>query len=509
VSRSADRQARRERRKRSPLETLPFRPLENPLPPVEMLSPEQEQRIHEASMQILEQFGLDFIDAEALAIFEAAGARVDHAAQHVWLDRGLVLEAIAKAPASFTLHARNPARNLTVGGRHINFLPCLGTPFVSDLDKGRRPGTLAACEDLIRLVQLCTPLHGAGGYICTPQDLPVPVRHLEMDRAQYRLSDRTTISPAYNRGVADDCIAMAAIIFGGENKLRQQAVLTSLVNVNSPLRYDSGMTSSLIAYARAGQPLIVTPFILAGAMSPISMAGAVAQQNAEALAGIALTQLVNPGVPVIYGSFTTNTDMATGGPAFGTPESAWGTFAGAQLARRYRLPYRNSGGLTTSKLADAQAAYETQMCLWPNVMSHTNYVLHAAGWLEGGLVASFEKLIIDVEQLAMFQHLLGGAEISDATLALDSIREVGPGGHHFGTAHTIARYASEFFLPIVADRQNIGAWQDAGAMDAARRAYNIWTELLASYEPPPLDPGVAEALNEFVARRRRELGHPA
>jgi trimethylamine--corrinoid protein Co-methyltransferase len=265
------------------------------------------------------------------------------------------------------------------------------------------------------------------------------------------------------------------------------------------------MTGGMITYAHGGQPIVMTPFILAGAMSPITMAAAVAQQNAEALAGIALTQLVNPGVPVIYGGFTTNTDMVTGGPAFGTPEGAWAFFAGAQLARRYRLPYRGSGGLNTSKVPDAQASYETQMCLWPTVMSHTNYIMHAAGWLEGGLVASFEKLLIDVEGLAMMQHLFGGVEVSAETLALDSIAEVGPGGHHFGTAHTLARYQDAFYRPILSDRQNIGVWQDQGGLDAARRANRLWKELLQSYEPPPIDSGVEQELREYVERRTREL----
>ena len=250
---------------------------------------------------------------------------------------------------------------------------------------------------------------------------------------------------------------------------------------------------------------MVTTFRLDGAMRPINMAAAVAQQNAEALDGIALDPLVNPGVPISYGGFTTNTDMASGSPAFGTPEGAWAFFAGAQLARRYGLPYRGSGGLNTSKVPDAQAAYETQMCLWPTVLSHTNWLQHAAGWLESGLVCSYEKLVLDVEGLAAMQHLMQPVEVSDATLALDMIREVGPGGHHFGTTHTAARYQNEFFRPILADRQNIGMWEEQGSQDAAQRAARLWRELLASYEQPPVDPAVEEELREFVSRRKREL----
>jgi trimethylamine--corrinoid protein Co-methyltransferase len=509
LNRTSDRRSaradRREQRRRSPLEALPFRALHNPLPPVELLSPEQIEQIHAASMRILEEVGIDFLDAEAVDIWQAAGAKVDHSAQHVWLDRGLVLDAVAKAPAQFTLRARNPARSVPVGGNHSIFSVTSGTAFVSDLDNGRRTGTLADMHNLMRLVHMCPPLHVLESQVTEPQDLPVPIRHLERGLAIFTLSDKPVAQAAHGRVVATDCLNMAAIVFGGHDEIKKQPVFVSVVNANSPLRYDTSMIGGIITYARGGQPIVMTPFILAGAMSPITMAAAVVQQNAEALAGIALTQLVNPGVPVIYGGFTTNTDMATGGPAFGTPEGAWAFFAGAQLARRYRLPYRGSGGLNTSKVPDAQAAYETQMCLWPTVMSHTNYIMHAAGWLEGGLVASFEKLLIDVEGLAMMQRLFGGVEISAETLAIDSIAEVGPGGHHFGTAHTLARYQDEFYRPMLSDRQNVGVWQDQGGLDVAQRANRLWKELLRSYEPPPIDPGVEQELREYVARRTREL----
>src|SRR5689334_19774993 len=402
------------------------------MPPVEMLSAEQIEQIHDTSMRILEEIGLDFLDDEALDIWEQAGAKVDRAAQHAWIDRGIILEAVSKAPSEFTLRARNPAKSLHIGGNSIVFVNASGTAFASDLDGGRRPGTFDDMRNLMKLVHMCNPIHVLESQITEPQDLPVQVRHLERGRSIFTLSDKVVAQAAHGRSVAADCLAMAAIVFGGADELRRKPAFAAIVNANSPLRWDTSMLGGLITYARGGQPLVVTPFILAGAMSPITMAAAVAQQNAEALAAIALTQLVNPGVPIVYGGFTTNTDMTSGSPAFGTPEGAWAFFAGAQLARRYGLPYRGSGGLNTSKVPDAQAAYETQMCLWPTVMSHTNYVMHAAGWLEGGLVASFEKLILDVEGLAMMQRLFGGVEISDDTLALDSIAAVGPGGHHFG-----------------------------------------------------------------------------
>lgn len=505
MNRTDRRAARREQRKRSPLEQLPFRPFTNALPPVEMLSAEQLERIHDTSMRILEEVGIDFLDDEALDIWEAAGAEVDRKSQHVKMDRDLVLEAVAKAPAAFTLRARNPNKSIHVGGNTTVFVSTSGTAFVSDYDHGRRPGTLADLHNLARIVHMCNPIHVLESQITEPQDVPVTARHLVRGEAIFTLSDKVVAQAAHGRSVASDCLNMAAIVFGGLEAIKREPVFAAIINANSPLRYDTSMLGGIITYARGGQPTVVTPFILAGAMSPITMAAAVAQQNAEALAGIALAQLVNPGCPIIYGGFTTNTDMASGSPAFGTPEGAWAFFAGAQLARRYGLPYRGSGGLNTSKVPDAQAAYETQMCLWPNVMAHTNWLQHAAGWLESGLVCSFEKLILDVEGLAMMQHLFGGTEVSDPTLALDSIKEIGPGGHHFGTLHTLERYQSEFYRPIVSDRLSIGQWEDAGSPDAAQHAHRVWKELLQNYEPPPIDPGVAQELHEYVERRTQEL----
>jgi trimethylamine--corrinoid protein Co-methyltransferase len=338
-----------------------------------------------------------------------------------------------------------------------------------------------------------------------PQDLPVPTRHLDQVYSQFTLSDKALISPARSRETALDCVEMAAIVFGGPDEMQQQPVQLGIINVNSPLRYDSSMLGGLITYARYGQPVVITPFILAGAMSPITMAAALAQQNAEALAGVALTQLVNPGWPVIYGGFTTNIDMQTGSPAFGGPEGALALFAGAQLARFYGLPYRGSGSLNNSKIPDAQASYETQMTLWPAIMAHTNLIHHSAGWLEAGLVFSFEKFMLDLEGLLMMYRLLDGIEVTEETLALDWVAEVGPGGHHLGTAHTMARFRSEFHLPLISDRQNYEAWVEQGSLDAGQRAHRLWKELLASYEPPPIDPAVEDALRDYVARRKREV----
>ncbi len=495
---------RRERHP-SPLADKSFGCLKNPLAPVEMLSEEQLEQIHNASLQILEEIGIQFLDTEALDIWSQAGARVDRERQHVWIDRGLLMEAVNQAPAEFTLKARNPERSLRIGGNNINFATVGAVPYYSDLEVGRRPGTLSDFRRMVRLTQMCHPIHMVEGLLLEPQDVAVPVRHLEKGLSHFTLSDKTGTTAAHGRTVAEDYVNLAAIVFGGRENIQREPVFASNVNANSPLRYDERMLGALITYARNGQPCIVTPFILAGAMSPITMAAAIAQQNAEALAGVALTQLVNPGVPVVYGGFTTNIDMQSGSPAFGTPEGALALICGAQLARRYGLPYRGSGGLNNSKLPDAQAAYETQMSLWPAVLAHANIILHSAGWLEAGLVCSMEKFILDVEGLAMMHRFLQGLEITDETLALDSIADVGPGGHHFGTAHTLGRYLTEFYLPIVSDRQNYDNWLDNGALDAAHRAHQVAKELLQRYEQPPLDPATEEALQDFVTRRKREL----
>jgi trimethylamine--corrinoid protein Co-methyltransferase len=503
--RSAERKrARRRNRQNSDLAGKPFRHLTNPFSPVEVLSEEQIERIHNASMRIIEEMGIDFLDDEALSLWEAAGAKVDRDERHVWADRDLVLEMVAQAPAEFSLRARNPEHTLHIGGNNINFATVGAAPYYSDLESGRRPGTIADFRRMVKLAQYCGPIHMVEGLMVEPQDVPVQERHLEKWFSQLTLSDKTHTTAAHGQEIATDYVNMAALVFGGHEAIRARPVFASNVNANSPLRFDERMLGALIVYAQHGQPTVITPFILAGAMSPVTMAAAIAQQNAEALAGIALTQLVKPGSPVIYGGFTTNVDMQSGSPAFGTPEGALALFCGAQLARRYNLPYRGSGGLNNSKIPDAQAAYETQMSLWPAVLAHANVILHSAGWLEAGLVCSMEKFILDVEGLAMMHHFLAGLEVTDETLALETIAEVGPGGHHFGTAHTLARYRDAFYQPIVSDRQNYENWRDSGAKDAAQRAHEKANDFREAYERPPLDPAVEEALREYVRMRKAE-----
>jgi trimethylamine---corrinoid protein Co-methyltransferase len=485
-----------------PLLNIPFRPPHNARPPYNWLDPEALERLHLASLDILENIGIDFLDREALDIWQKAGAEVDHATQHVRIDRNLVMEAIVTAPPVFRWRARNPAHDVVIGGRTITFGPCGGMAYVADLDHGRRPGTMVDYENLLRLSQACHALHFAAWEQVTPQDIPVNSRHLHRVRAGFMLTDKVVMEGAHGRIITADTLEMMRMVYG---TLDGDPVTGDVINVNSPLRYDDRMLGGLITYARAGQVTFITPFILAGAMSPVTMAAALAQQNAEVLAGVALTQLVRPGAPVIYGGFTANIDLRSGSPSLGTPEGAWAHLVGGQLARNYNLPYRGSGSLTNSQVADAQAAYESAWSLWPAVLAHTNLIMHAAGWVDGGLTVSFEKFIVDLENLAMFQHFLAGFTIDETSLALDVIAEVGPGGHHLGTAHTLERYRNAFYPSSLADRQGYDAWAAGGGENTARRANRIWKEMLVQYEQPSLDPAVAEALDDYVARREREL----
>lgn len=496
------RSARRSQKPDSPLVKQPFRLLRNPFPPLEMLDAEGLEKLHQASLHILENIGIVFMDPEALDQWARAGACVDHASQMVRIDRGLLMELVGRAPSNFTWRARNPERNMPVGGNVITFAANGGMAYASSLDFGRRPGTLADHENFVRLSHVCNVIHYNGGEPVAIQDFHPSIRHLKRMYADFTLTDKALLEDAHGRVISQDVVDMTRMVYGD---LDEGPVLGGVINVNSPLRYDDRMTGGLVTFARHGQVNIITPFILAGAMSPITIPAALAQQNAEALAGIALAQIIRPGAPVIYGGFTTNVDMKSGSPAFGTPEGAWALLVGAQLARRYNLPYRGSGSLNTSKVPDAQAAYETMWTMWPAFLAHTNFILHAVGWLEGGLTASYEKFVMDAEMLAMFYHFSQGLEINDDTLALDMIELVGPGGHHFDTPHTQSRYTDAFFDSALGDRQGYDNWRARGARDAYQRANGLWKEVLAAYEPPHLDPGIEEGLRQFVEKRSREL----
>jgi trimethylamine--corrinoid protein Co-methyltransferase len=460
--------------------------------------------IHEASMQILENTGLRFLDERAMDLWQRAGAKVDRAGQHVWPDRGLIMEQIVKAPSGFTLRARNPARNRFLGENAINFFPNAGMVFATDLDRGRRPGTEADWITSAKLIQATNVMHFAPLMPVVMHDVPVHKRHLVEFINATIYSDKPLLGIAHGNIIPQDAIDMAKIVHGGLDS--DQGPLTgSIINVNSPLVYDDRMLGGMITFAQSKQFIVVTPFILAGAMSPVTLLGAIAQQNAEALAGLALLQLVNPGTPSIYGGFTTNVDMKSGAPAFGTPEGAWALFLGAQLARHYGLPYRGSGALNTSNVADAQGAAESLWSLWPCVLAHTNFIMHAVGWLESGLTVSFEKFVMDVENVAMMQYMLQGPEWTKDALALDSIHEVGPAGHFFGTQHTQDRYQDAFYPPFLHDRRNHGAWLEDGGEDMLTRANKLWKEVVANYEKPALDEGILDGLRDYVGRRSAEL----
>lgn len=505
-TRKRARSSGRKAQPKSPYFTIPYhQELRNEWPPYEVASPEKLEEIHEASMHILENTGIRFMDEEAMVLWEKAGAKVDRATQHVWPARGLIMELVAKAPSSFRFRSRNPERTRLIGENAINFFPNAGMVFATDLKRGRRPGTRDDYLALAKLIQMTNVIHFAPLMAIVMHDVPVPEKHLQNFYIGLTHTDKPAMSVSHGRIIVEDNIKMAKIVFGDDLKPEEGPVTGGVINVNSPLVYDDRMLGGMMTFAKHGQFVIVTPFILAGAMSPVTIAAALAQQNAEALAGIALLQLVNPGTPVIYGGFTTNVDMKSGAPAFGTPEGAWALFIGAQLARRYGLPYRGSGSLNTANVPDAQAMAESLWSLWPCVLSHTNLIVHAVGWLESGLTVSMEKFVMDVENLAMMQHFLQGPEWDGNVFALDAIDEVGPAGHHFGTAHTQERYATAFYPSFLADRRNFGTWAEAGSEDITQRAHKLWQMVIKAYRQPEMDTAVHQALLDFMAKRKQEL----
>jgi trimethylamine--corrinoid protein Co-methyltransferase len=485
---------------------LAWRQPKNPLPPIELLQPDQIEAIHDTSLRILEEVGMDFLHPEALDLLRRAGADVEAGGERVRFERGLIEEAMAQAPCELRLHARNPVRHLEIGGNNLTFGTVASPPNVSDLAGGRRVGNYADYCDLLRLAQSLNIVHFFSGYPVEPVDLPPETRHLDCLAAFVTLSDKAFHAYSLGRARILDALEIVRIARGIDHAtLGREPSLFTIVNTSSPLRLDGPMIEGVIEMARHNQLVVITPFTLSGAMAPATLAGALAQQNAEALAGMTLAQLANPGAPVAYGGFTSNVDMKTGAPAFGTPEYTRAALIGAQLARRYRVPYRSSNA-NAANLVDAQAAYESEMSLWGAVMGHANIVLHAAGWLEGGLCASFEKMIVDAELLQMLAEFLRPVEVNADTLALDAVREVGPGGHFFGAAHTLARYETAFYNPILSDWRNFETWQEDGARSATERAHRIYKDILAQFEPPPLDAAIAEELADFVARRKQEGG---
>jgi trimethylamine--corrinoid protein Co-methyltransferase len=471
---------------------------------MQLVSADELEAIHRTSLTILEEIGMDFLNAEARDILLRAGAKVE--GLRVRMDRGLIEQAIATAPEEFTLHARNPSHDVRFGGDWVAFPQMASAPNCTDADRGRRPGTQQDFRDLLKLAQSFNILHLTGGYPVEPVDLHASVRHLDCLSDFVRLTDKAFHAYSLGRGRILDGIEIARIGRGiPHEQLEREPSLFSIINSSSPLRLDDPMLQGMIEMSGRNQIIVMTPFTLAGAMAPVTIVGAVAQQNAEALAGIAFTQLVRPGAPVAYGGFTSNVDMKSGAPAFGTPEYMKAQILGGQLARRYRVPYRTSN-VCAANTVDAQAAYESVFSLWGAIMGGGNFVMHSAGWLEGGLSCSFEKLVLDVDLLQMVAEFVEPLVVDDDTLAMDAIREVGPGGHYFGARHTQARYRAAFYAPLLSDWRNYETWQEAGSPTAMDKANRLWKDVLAAYEAPPLDPAVDEELAAFVAKRKAEGG---
>lgn len=504
--RSGGRQARAAKRK-SVAENhfdAAWRQMKNPYPPIRQFSEDEIEAIHSATMTVLSEVGIKVHSPEAREFYGTAGMTEgeDHV---IRFDPDLLLDLIAQAPAEFTLYSRNGTHDLIIGGNNVAISTAGGTPNFSSLQEPRHPGTQADFDNILRVAQSFDVIHMAGVPV-EPQDIPSNLRHYGMVRSAITLTDK--ISGVYFRGrqVVADSFEMLRIAHGlSHDEFINTPVSLSVANSNSPLQLDHLMCAGIIDAARAGQMMILTPFTLAGAMAPVTIPGALVMQNAEALSGLALSQIVRPGAPVCYGSFTSNVDMKTGAPAFGTPEYVRAAFASGQLARRYGLPLRSSAP-TASNAPDAQAAYESQMSLWGAVMGGANIVLHGAGWLEGGLVFSAEKMIIDIEVLQMFAELFKPLQVNDATLGLEAIRDVGHGGHFFGTQHTLERFETAFYSPLLSDWSNFENWTERGSVDATTRANKIFHDRIAAHEPPPLDPSRLEEIDDFIARRTAEGG---
>ncbi len=504
--------SRRKGRSTAERSRLPLqRPLAQPrMPykPTDVVSADELEMIHDASMQILEEIGMDFLDAEARSLLSAAGARIEPGSTRVRFDREMVIETIKTAPASFTFHSRNPNNSLVIGGDYMAFGSVASAPNVFDMDNGRRTGNHADYKNLIRLAQMLNSVHFLAGYPVEPIDLHASIRHLDATFDALTLSDKPLHAYSLGRQRNRDCLEMVRIARGIDDEtLEREPSIFTVINSSSPLRLDIPMLHGIMEYSSRNQIVVLTPFTLAGAMAPVTLAGALALQNAEALAGIAFTQIVRAGSPVVYGGFTSNVDMQSGAPAFGTPEYMRTAMIGGQLARRYNLPYRSSN-VCAANAVDAQAAYESVFSLWGAIMGGVNMLMHGAGWMEGGLHAGYEKMIIDADLLHMVSAFTEPPVVDEASLGLEAIRDVGPGGHFFGTQHTQDRFRTAFHKPMISDWRNYESWEEAGSPQAPNRANLIWKEMLAAYEPPPIDDAVREELQAFVDRRHSEGGVP-
>ncbi len=496
--RSGGRAARRESRAAKVTAAAPY--LIRGIPCQEVLNEEGLARIEANADQLLQDIGIEFRDDdEVLNLWRDAGADVRD--QRVRFPKGLLRQLIATAPAQFTQHARNPARNVEIGGDNIVFAPVYGPPFVRDMDGGRRYGTIEDFRNFVKLAYLSPHIHHSGGTVCEPVDLPVNKRHLDMVYSHIKLSDKPFMGSVTAPERAQDSVDMAKLVFGDEF-VEHNVVMVNLINANSPLLFDGTMLGALKVYARHHQACVVSPFILSGAMSPVTVAGTLSQLLAEAMAGVALTQIIRPGVPVIFGTFVSSISMQSGAPTFGTPESNLLLLGAAQLARRLNLPFRSGGTLCASKVTDAQAAYESANTLQATMNGGVNFVLHGAGWLEGGLCSSYEKFVMDCDQLGMMAVYAKGVDLSENGQAMDAIHEVGPGGHFLGCDHTQRNFEQAFYISGIADNNSVEQWEIDGSLDATARANGLWKQMLADYMAPELDPAIDEALGEFITNKK-------
>ena len=503
------RRARRSPRESNSIRQLPYRHLRNPYPPMLIASEDEIESIHLASLELLSNTGMRFLLPEAREILKQTGAMTSPDSQRVRFDPDLLMQLVSKAPASFTLHARNPVHSLYFGENSVNFSMVASTPNVSCLDQGRRTGNFQDYCNLLKLGQSLNTTHLIAGYPVEPIDLPPATRHLDAIASLGRLTDKPLYAYALGDVRIDDGLEIAKIVRGiDETTLHHQPSLITIVNANSPLQYDIPMLQGVLSMIRRGQPVVFTPFTLSGAMAPVTIAGALVQQNAEALAGIAFAQAVNPGCPVMYGSFTSNVDMKSGSPAFGTPEYVKATIISGQLARKYKIPLRASNA-NASNAPDAQSIYESQMSIWSCINGHVNLIMHGLGWLEGGLCANYEKVILDAEMLQMMSEFLQPLSFADDDLAVKAIDEVGPGNHFFQSPHTMQRYENAFYNPLVSDWSNFETWQENGEKTATQRANKIWKQMLEEYQQPSLERDREEQLNEFIEKRKARGGAPA
>ena len=500
--RGSAREARRAKRAIASTQSVPY--ITRNVPVYEMASEELLTTIETNAETLLEETGIDFRDDQAtLSLFEKAGAKID--GERVRFPRNMCREIIqASAPRMYVQHARNSQRSVKIGDNHCVLVPAYGPPFVHDLDKGRRYATLEDFENFTKLTYSTPSMHHSGGTLCEPVDVPVNKRHLDMIYSHLRWSDKPFMGSVTAPERAQDTVDMAKLVFG-EDFVDKNCVITSLINANSPMTFDSTMLGAARVYAENNQATVISPFILSGAMSPVTVVGTCTQILAEALAGITFTQLIRPGAPVIFGTFSSAISMQSGAPTFGTPEPSMVLYIMAALSRRLGVPYRSGGGLCASKLPDAQAAFESANTLQTAMLAGVNFMLHTAGWLEGGLSMGYEKFILDADQAAMIEVFLAGVDDSENGQAMTALREVGPGNHFLGCDHTQANFETAFYRSTTADNNSFEQWESEGALDAAKRANQMWKSTLAEYESPPIDPGINEALKDFIKRRKSEM----